>query len=148
MAFNILVVDDSETMRAVIIRTIGMTGIEIGTMFQAGNGKEALEILDLDWVDVILSDINMPEMGGVELLKAIKDDEVLSNIPVIFISTESSQTRMQEAEDLGVAAYIKKPFMPETIKVILLDVLSKAYASRMEEVVSEGGDDPDDDMDF
>lgn len=149
MAFNILVVDDSETMRVVIKRTIGMTGIETGEMLEAGNGKEALALLADAWVDVVISDINMPEMGGIELLKAMKEDDVLQNIPVIFISTEASSARMEEAKRLGVAAYVKKPFMPETIRAIMLDVLGKAYASRMDEInVAGTSDDVDDDMDF
>jgi len=64
MAFNILVVDDSETMRVVIKKMINMCGIEIGTLYEAGNGKEALNVLEAEWIDVVLSDINMPEMGG------------------------------------------------------------------------------------
>lgn len=131
MAFNILVVDDSETMRALIKKTVNMCGIDLGNLHEASNGKEALNVLEAEWIDVVLSDINMPEMGGVELLQAVKNDNVLQNIPVIFISTESSQTRKEEAESLGVAAYVKKPFMPEHIKEVLLEVLNKAYATRM-----------------
>ncbi len=148
MAFNILIVDDSETMRAVIKRTIGMTGIGIGELLEAGNGKEALDVLADAWVDVVLSDINMPEMGGVELLKTMKSDEVLRNLPVIFISTESSNTRMDEAKALGVAAYVTKPFTPETIKEVMMDVLNKAYGSRMDELSQQGGEKPDEDIDF
>lgn len=149
MAFNILIVDDSETMRAVIKRTIGMTGIGIGELLEAGNGKEALDLLADAWVDVVLSDINMPEMGGVELLETMKNDDVLKNIPVIFISTESSNTRMDEAKALGVAAYVTKPFTPETIKEIMMDVLNKAYGSRMDEMNKQGeSEQVDDDMDF
>lgn len=150
MAFNILIVDDSETMRAVIKKTVNMTGIQIGELLEAGNGREALGVLENQWVDVVLSDINMPEMSGVEFLAEAKKDDVFKNIPVIFISTESSDTRIQEAKDLGVAAYVKKPFQPALIKDILLDVLNKAYATRMEvEGVSDSlGDDDDDDLDF
>jgi len=133
MAFNILVVDDSETMRAVIKKTVTMSGVQIGEFREAGNGKEALQVLENEWIDVVLSDINMPEMGGVELLREVKRNEVLRNIPVIFVSTESSQTRMDEVTELGAAAYVKKPFVPEKIKTILLDVLNKAYATRMAE---------------
>ena len=140
MAFNILVVDDSETMRAVIKKTVNMCGIEIGVLHEAGNGKEALSLLAAEWIDVVLSDINMPEMGGVELLQVIQNDAVLRNIPVIFISTESSQARRDEAKSLGVAAYVKKPFMPEHIRDVLLEVLNKAYATRMlVEGVGAGG---------
>ena len=148
MAFNILVVDDSETMRVVIKRTLGMTGIEIGDLLEAGNGIEALKVLEDEWVDVVLSDINMPEMGGLELLKNMKDDDVLTNIPVIFISTEASHTRMEEARALGVAAYVKKPFQPENIKEVLLDVLSTAYSSRMDEILHDEESEDKDDSDF
>jgi len=149
MAFNILVVDDSETMRAVIKRTLGMTGIELGELLEAGNGKEALAILEDAWVDVVLSDINMPEMGGFGLLKSMKEDEILAKIPVIFISTEASHKRMDEAKELGVAGYVKKPFQPETIKVMLMDVLSKAYASRVDEIFDGGSGGRDgEDVDF
>lgn len=133
MAFNILVVDDSETMRAVIKKTVAMSGIQIGEIREAGNGKEALMVLEGAWMDVVLSDINMPEMGGVEFLREVKQDAVLRNIPIIFVSTEASQARIDEVTSLGAAGYVKKPFKPERIRDILLDVLNKAYASRMEE---------------
>lgn len=150
MAFNILIVDDSETMRAVIKKTVKMSGVQIGELCEAGNGIEALAVLEEEWIDVVLTDINMPEMGGVEFLKKVKQNDVFKNIPVIFISTESSQTRMDEAEALGVAAYVKKPFMPEVIKDILLDVLNKAYATRMADEMADdiASDDDDDDFDF
>lgn len=135
MAFTILVVDDSETMRAVIKKTVLMSGVQIGEFCEAANGKEALQILEDTWVDVVLSDINMPEMGGVEFLREVKKNEVWQHIPVIFISTESSQARMDEVKGLGAASYVKKPFMPEKIREVLLDVLNKAYATRM---VTEG----------
>ncbi|OGQ85491.1 MAG: two-component system response regulator [Deltaproteobacteria bacterium RIFOXYD12_FULL_56_24] len=133
MAFNILVADDSETMRAVIKRTVGMSGVPVGEFHEAANGKEALAVLAQNWIDVILSDINMPEMGGMELLRKISEDEELKKIPLIFISTEASEARQEEARKLGVAGYVKKPFQPETIKTVLYEVLEKAYAHRRKE---------------
>lgn len=146
MAFNILVADDSETMRAVVKKTVEMSGVPIGTFHEAANGKEALAILENNWVDVILSDINMPEMGGMELLRAVNASEDYKRIPLIFITTESSEARMEEAKSLGVAGYIKKPFVPETIKTILYEVLAKAYEHRMADMSPQGGE--NDDMDF
>jgi two-component system chemotaxis response regulator CheY len=139
MAFNILVVDDSETMRAVIKKTVNMCGVEIGVLLEADNGRAALDIMADEWIDVVLSDINMPEMGGVEFLQVVKSDDVFKNVPVIFISTESSQARMDEAKKIGAAAYVKKPFMPEQIKEVLLEVLNKAYATRMADNSGSGG---------
>ena len=146
MAFNILVADDSETMRAVVKKTVEMSGVPIGEFHEAANGKEALTILENNWVDVILSDINMPEMGGMDLLRAVVASEDFRRIPLIFITTESSEARMEEAKKLGVAGYIKKPFVPETIKAILYEVLAKAYEHRMAGMPPRGGDESD--MDF
>jgi len=127
MAFNILIADDSETMREVIKKVVTMAGVPVGSFLEVSNGKEALQLLDDEWVDVILSDINMPEMTGIEFLRRLKQSEVHRNIPVILITTESSQARIDEAKALGVAGYVRKPFMPETIKKMLDEVLEKAY---------------------
>lgn len=148
MAFNIMVVDDSETMRSVIKKVVSMSGVAVGEYHEAGNGKEALAVLDKEWIDVILSDINMPEMNGIELIQAIKNNEVLNHIPVIFISTEASQARMDEAKKHGAAGYVKKPFIPETIKSVLLDVLEKAYAKRMVEEVRGDDNGFEEDLEF
>jgi two-component system chemotaxis response regulator CheY len=149
MAFNILIVDDSETMRAVVKKVVSMSGVAVGEFLEAANGREALEILEGTWVDVILSDINMPEMNGIELLREINKNEVLKHVPVILITTEASQARMDEAARHGAAGYIKKPFVPETIKAVLLDVLEKAYAQRMqEEVTPEESGGPEENLDF
>jgi two-component system chemotaxis response regulator CheY len=146
MAFNILVVDDSETMRSAIKKVVAMAGIPVGNFYEAGDGKEALKVVEDQWVDVILSDIIMPEMNGIEFLRILKQNEVHANVPVIFITTESSEARMEEAKEMGVAGYIKKPFVPETIKKILYEVLSTAYEQplRMDSLEHEN----DEDMDF
>lgn len=146
MAFNILVADDSATMRVVIKKTVEMAGVPVGQFFEATHGKEALEILENNWIDVVLSDVNMPVMGGMELLGEIKKHEDFKHIPVIFITTESSEARMDEARQLGVDGYVKKPFQPETIKAILYEVLEKAFQHTVEAPPQPAAD--DDDMDF
>jgi two-component system chemotaxis response regulator CheY len=148
MAFTILIADDSGTMRQVIKKIVGMSGIPVGEYFEAANGKEALTVLEDAWVDVILSDINMPEMDGIQFLKEVKAHEVYKTIPVIFITTEASEARMAEARKLGVAGYVKKPFQPETIKEILVEVLEKAYAHRVSELSEKSQDEGEDDLDF
>lgn len=148
MAFNILVADDSETMRSVIKKTVSMAGVPVGEFHEAANGKEALEILAEHWIDVILSDINMPEMGGMELLREVTGSEDYKRIPLIFITTESSEARMEEARKIGVAGYIKKPFVPEVIKDILYEVLEKAYDHKAEDMAAGATDDSDEGMDF
>lgn len=123
MGINILVVDDSKIIRGVISKTLHLSNIEIGTIYEAGNGKEALEILKNNWVDLILTDINMPEMNGVELIDEISKDEVLRTIPIAIISTEGSQLRVEELKSKGVKAYLRKPFTPESLKNMIVDLL-------------------------
>ena len=123
MSFNILIVDDSSAMRAVIRKIISMSGFKMDKCLNAGNGREALEILVNEWVDVIISDINMPEMDGLELLARLKQDDLYKEIPVIMISTEGSDERMQEAFVCGAQGFIKKPFLPEELRRILYEII-------------------------
>ena len=123
MSFNVLIVDDSRSMRAVIKKTISMSGFKMDQCVEARNGREALDVLAKAWVDVIISDINMPEMNGLELLEELKKDSLLKEIPTIVISTEGSEKRIQDAYDLGARGFIKKPFLPEEIKKVLYEVI-------------------------
>src|SRR3954467_1232020 len=95
MAYNILVVDDSDTMRAVIAKTLTLAGVEVGNLFQAANGLLGMEVLRREWVDLVLADINMPVMNGVGMVGEMRDDPALAAIPVIIVSTEGSETRLQ-----------------------------------------------------
>lgn len=123
MSLNLLVVDDSKTVRAVIIKTLNLSNIDIGNIFEAQNGKEALEILKNNWIDLILTDINMPEMNGLELIDQISKDEILNTIPIVIISTEGSQTRIEELKSKGVKGYLRKPFTPESLKKLIYEIL-------------------------
>jgi two-component system chemotaxis response regulator CheY len=123
MAFNILIVDDSLSMRAVIKKIIGMSGIRTDQCHEAQNGREALEVLAGNWVDIILSDINMPEMNGIEFLKALRSDQLFKDIPLVFISTEANAERIKEAAQLGAGGFLKKPFVPEELRKLLYEVL-------------------------
>lgn len=123
MSFNILIVDDSNAMRAVIKKIISISGFKMDQCFEAANGKLALEVLSKNWVDAIISDINMPEMNGLELLDRLQADEMLREIPVIVISTEGSQERIEAVMVKGAKSFIKKPFLPEEIRKQLYDML-------------------------
>lgn len=123
MSFNVLIVDDSFSMRSVIKKVLSMSGFHMDQCFDANNGREGLAVLEKEWVDVILSDINMPEMDGLEMLRKMKENPVYQNIPVIVISTEGSEDRISEAFSHGAKGFIKKPFLPEDLKKILHDVL-------------------------
>jgi two-component system chemotaxis response regulator CheY len=123
MSFNVLIVDDSNAMRAVIKKIIAMSGFKVDECWEAGNGQEALERLSNAWVDVIISDINMPEMNGLELLDRLKQDELYKAIPVIMISTEGSAERMHTAFVQGAQGFIRKPFLPEDLRKTLYEVI-------------------------
>ena len=123
MSFNVLIVDDSNAMRAVIKKIVNISGFQMDECLEAGNGKEAIEVLSHNWVDVIISDINMPEVNGLEMLDRLQHNDTLKEIPVIMITTEGSSERMQEAFKRGAKGFIKKPFLPEEIKKILYKVI-------------------------
>ena len=133
MSFNVLIVDDSNAMRAVIKKIIAMSGFKMDECWEAGNGKEALEALSHAWVDVIISDINMPEMNGLELLERLKKDELYKEIPVIMISTEGSAERMEKAFAQGAQGFIKKPFLPEDLRKTLYEVIGVGTAGQYAE---------------
>jgi two-component system chemotaxis response regulator CheY len=123
MSFRVLIVDDSPAMRAFVRRVVEMSGFEAGTYFEAGNGEEAIEVLNNDWVDVILSDINMPKMNGEQFLRYLEADENLRTIPVIVVSTDATEQRRTQMMSLGASGYVRKPFSPEELRQELENVL-------------------------
>lgn len=119
---HILVVDDSAMMRAVIKRALKQTDLEIGVVLEAAHGQEALDVLDREPVDAVLTDINMPVMNGIELLRAI-DERDPEHLLRIVVSTDGSSMRREEAAELGVSAYIEKPFQPEVVRGVFDEYL-------------------------
>jgi two-component system chemotaxis response regulator CheY len=116
MAFSLMVVDDSPAMRSFIVRVIQLTGLEVGSCLQAANGQEALDLLRDNWVDLVLTDINMPVMNGEEFLRLMEEDEMLRTIPVLVVSTDGSEHRVQRMMSLGAKGYVRKPFSPELLR--------------------------------
>jgi len=123
MALNILVVDDSATVRAVIAKTLQLSGVAIGAIHTAANGQEALAVMKEQWIDLVFSDINMPVMGGIEMIHQMQREDVLRNIPVVVVSTEGSAARIEQMKAQGVRAYIRKPFTPEMVRTVVEDIL-------------------------
>jgi two-component system chemotaxis response regulator CheY len=121
MALNVLIVDDSATMRRMVARTLEMSGLALGNVAEAANGREGLEIVDREWIDVLFVDINMPVMGGIEMIDAIRARPELANLPIVVISTESSQTRIEEVRRKGVR-FVHKPFTPECVREVIQDL--------------------------
>ncbi len=126
MAYNILIVDDSKLMRQVIAKTIQISGVAVGKIFEAGNGKEALAILSQNWIDIVFADINMPEMNGIELVKSMSESGILKTVPVVIVSTERNITKITELRNEGVKAFINKPFTPESIRNVVCEILGSS----------------------
>lgn len=129
MSYNILVVDDSKIVRAVMLKTLRISGIDLGEVYEAGNGREGLDILADKWVDLVLADINMPEMTGVEMVEVMKEKGYMDGIPVVIISTERSVTRMNSLKAKGVFAYLNKPFTPEEVREVVEEALASVKKS-------------------
>ena len=116
MPLRILIVDDSPAMRRMISRTIALSGLEVADFVEAGDGIEALEVLNREWVDVILADINMPRMNGEEFVQELAQAGVTTAVPVIIVSTDGTALRRDRMIGLGARGYLVKPFMPETLR--------------------------------
>jgi two-component system chemotaxis response regulator CheY len=113
---KVLIVDDSAVMRKIVERALRQAGLEIGEVLEASNGAEALVEVEKGSLDIILSDINMPVMDGLEFLKNLSKVEAGKGVPVVMITTEGSEARVVEALSVGAKGYIRKPFTPEQVK--------------------------------
>ena len=116
MPLDVLIVDDSAAIRKILQRVLAQTDVPLGNIMEAGDGVEALERLRANHVDLVLSDINMPNMDGIELLSQMRANHAWKSIPVLMITTEGSQQKVLEAVDLGAAGYVRKPFTADQIK--------------------------------
>ena len=119
MGKSVLIVDDSNTMRKIVARALRQAGLDFDEILEAADGLEALAVLADNKVDVVLSDINMPNMTGLEFLKAKSEDDAIKDIPVIMISTETGADIIDEAKSYGAKGAIKKPFTPDLINETL-----------------------------
>jgi two-component system chemotaxis response regulator CheY len=120
---DVLIVDDSAAIRKILQRLLRQTDLQFGEIEEAGDGTEAVAILENRSFGLILSDINMPQMDGLQLLARIKEMPHLKNVPVIMITTEGGQGKVMEAVQLGAAGYVRKPFTADQIKEKLAGVL-------------------------
>jgi two-component system, chemotaxis family, chemotaxis protein CheY len=120
-----LIVDDSSVMRKIVERSLRQAGLELERVVEAGNGAEALAALSQGPVDLILCDINMPVMDGLEFVRALPTVENAKGVPVVMITTEGSETHVVQALSAGARGYIRKPFTPEQVKEHVLPVVGK-----------------------
>jgi two-component system chemotaxis response regulator CheY len=128
MEADILVVDDSAAIRKILQRVLRQTGMAIRTIYEAGDGQEALAVLKTQKPSLVLTDINMPNMDGLQLLAAIKSVPDWRSLPVVMITTEGGETKVSEAVRLGAAGYVRKPFTADQIKEKLAGILELAVS--------------------
>jgi two-component system chemotaxis response regulator CheY len=128
MDSDVLVVDDSAAIRKILTRVLRQTGMAIQTIHEAGDGREALAVMAQHRIDLVLSDINMPKMDGLQLLASLKASPQWQKIPVVMITTEGGETKVAEAVRLGAAGYVRKPFTADQIKEKLVGILEPAIA--------------------
>ncbi len=129
MGLDMLVVDDSPVTRKMVRRALGLCGLEVGDVYEAGDGAEALATLAEHPVDLVLADVNMPVMNGMELVARMSKDEALSRIPVVIVATPLSEDRIDRLLGSGARAYLAKPFRPEALRDLVLQIVGTKGAS-------------------
>ncbi len=123
MASNVLIVDDSAAIRKILARVLQQTEVVTGSIYEAGDGLQALDVLRQNAVALVLSDINMPNMDGIEFLREMRANASWQNVPVLMITTEGSQAKVLEAVQAGASGYVRKPFTADQIKEKLTSLI-------------------------
>jgi two-component system chemotaxis response regulator CheY len=123
VALELLVVDDSPVTRKMVRRAIGLCGLRIAEVHEAGDGAAALEQLAARRVDLVLADVNMPVMNGIEMVERMSKDPRLSGIPVVIVATPLSDASIERLLESGARAYLAKPFRPEALRDVVLEIV-------------------------
>jgi two-component system chemotaxis response regulator CheY len=126
MAMNVLVVDDSGVMRKMIIQALAQSGLPLGHIFESANGQEGLDVVHQQNVDVVLLDLHMPVMNGEEMFNQLRADPKYAQLPVVFITSESSAARIQNLLGRG-AGFVHKPWSPEDIRSQILTLTGPSH---------------------
>jgi two-component system chemotaxis response regulator CheY len=120
---SVLVVDDSSVMRRMVARSLVLSGVPAHEVHEAGDGREALRLIREQYVDLVLCDLHMPVMDGLELMKQLGTDAATADVPVVIVSSERSPGLLAELEELGVRGFLRKPFQPEALGQLVREVL-------------------------
>ena len=123
MAFNFLIVDDSATSRGIVRKTLKLTRLPLGDIWEAANGREGLEQMRANWVDLVLADLNMPDMTGQEMIEAMTKDPLLSKLQVVVVSSEGNQSVLDSLVKQGVRQVVRKPFEPALLRGVIEQAL-------------------------
>lgn len=126
MNCNVLIVDDSPILRTAIKKVVRLAGVPDDRIHEAGNGQEALDVLETIWVDLVLLDLNMPVMDGEQFVVELQKRDVISDVAVVVVSSESNKERLQRLRDLGVRSSLHKPFEPEDLCRLITEIMGVA----------------------
>jgi two-component system chemotaxis response regulator CheY len=129
MGLKVLIVDDSSVTRAMLIKTMKMIGLPLDEIHQAGNGREGLDLLETNTVDLAMIDINMPVMDGEEMIRTLRENPKWKSLPIIVISTEGSQTRIERFHQYG-AEFVHKPFAPEAVRTTIEELTGQCHVNQ------------------
>ena len=113
---KVLIIDDSAVMRKIIQRNIQQSGLLVDEFLEAGDGREGLEKVTSNNIDLILCDWNMPNMTGIEFVKALRGSGQKGNVPIVMVTTEGGEAKIEEAKNSGANGYLTKPFTPDQLK--------------------------------
>lgn len=138
MKLQVLLVDDSATMRAMLRKILNLSGLPVAKFHEAGNGQEGLDVLAAQWIDLVLVDLNMPVMGGLEMIDRVRQQAELAELPIIVVSTESSATRIAEIKSRHIH-FIHKPFTPEQVRAIVQQYWELSAARLTEQLLIQVG---------
>jgi two-component system chemotaxis response regulator CheY len=138
MAINVLVVDDSSVMRAIITKTLRLSKLPLGEVHEATNGREGLQVLDNNWIDLALVDINMPDMDGEEMIDRMRQNPATADILVLVVSTEGSEARVELLKQKG-AGFVHKPFTPETLRDAIQSIIGGLNEHKAGDGTLQGG---------
>jgi len=123
MSCNILIVDDSRILRSAIRKVVRCAGIDEDRIYEAGDGRQALAVLEHEWIDMILLDINMPVMDGEQFAGEVRKNPDLADVALVVVSTEANEGRLQRMRALGAVDSLRKPFQPEDLLRLIVKLM-------------------------
>jgi len=130
MAYSVLAVDDSATVRAIIAKTLKLSGVEVSRFDEASSGDEALRMLRDGGFDLVFCDLNMPGMTGYELVEALRRDGLIESVAVVIVSSLGTDADIEALRSKGVRGYLRKPLRPEKLRVLVNDVMGASHEPR------------------
>jgi len=130
MGYRVLAVDDSSTVRAIIAKSLRLSGVEVSRFDEASSGEEGLALLRAGGFDLVFCDLNMPGMTGFELVESMRRDGLLERVAVVIVTSLGDCAALEELMAKGVRAYLRKPLRPEQLRRLMNNVMGVKHESQ------------------